>query len=370
MSSGELPFPGPQPLIPVSVALLGYGYAGKTLHAPLIRGVPGLRLAAVMSSRAPHVHADLPGVPVVPSPEDVFVDPAIDLVVIATPNDTHFDLARRALTAGKHVVVDKPFTITAAEASALRALAERTGRLLSVFQNRRWDADFLTVSQLLAGGELGDVVHFESHYDRYRPVVLKRWREGAGPGAGIWYDLGSHLLDQALELFGPPDSIFADLAVQRSGGVAVDYFHVLLRCGRMRVILHAGNLVAGTVRRFEIHGARGSFVKYGMDPQEDALKRGAPPGGPGWGADPQEGVLTTWLEDAPRVRQLPMIPGNYPAYYQAIRDAIQNGAPNPVTPAEALAVMSLLELALRSAREGRELQCPDDGRRRSPPETR
>jgi predicted dehydrogenase len=339
----------------MNVALLGYGYAGKTLHAPLIRSVPGLRLSTVMSSRAADVKADLPDVSVVPEAEDVFADSAVRLVVIATPNDTHFDLARRGLAAGKHVVVDKPFTITVAEAAALTALAKETGLLLSVFHNRRWDADFLTVRQLIAGGELGELVHFESHYDRYRPVVRRRWREGPGPGGGIWFDLGSHLVDQSLLLFGPPEAVFADLAIQRSGAVAVDYFHVLLRYGRMRVVLHAGNLVAETVRRFEVHGTRGSFVKYGMDTQEDALKRGDEPGGPGWGVDPQDGVVTEWIDDAPLVRHVPTIPGNYPAYYEAVRDAIAKGAPNPVPPEETLAVMQVLELAGRSAAERREL---------------
>lgn len=340
----------------MNVALLGYGYAGKTLHAPLIRSVPGLRLTTVMSSRAAQVKADLPDVSLVSSADDVFADSAVDLVVIATPNDTHFDLARRSLAAGKHVVVDKPFTITVAEASALAALANGAGRLLSVFHNRRWDADFLTVRQLIAAGEVGEVVHFESHFDRYRPVVQNRWREGPGLGGGIWLDLGSHLVDQALQLFGPPEAVFADLEMQRSAAVAVDYFHVLLRYGPMRVVLHGSNLVAETVRRFEVHGTGGSFVKYGMDTQEDALKRGEHPGGPGWGVDPREGVLTAWIEDAPQVRQVPMVPGNYPAYYQAVRDAIGKGARNPVPPEEALAVMTVLDLAGQSAAEGRELR--------------
>jgi len=339
----------------MNVALLGYGYAGKTLHAPLIRSVPGLRLTTVMSSRAVQVKAELPDVAVVKSADEVVADHAVDLVVIATPNDTHFDLAHRALAAGKHVVVDKPFTITPEEASALIAQAKPTGRLLSVFHNRRWDADFLTVRQLIAGGDLGDVVHFESHFDRYRPVIQNRWRDGPGPGAGIWFDLGSHLVDQALQLFGPPAAVFGDLALQRPGAVAVDYFHVLLRYPRLRVVLHGSNLVAETVRRFEVHGTSGSFVKYGLDTQEDSLKRGEHPGGPGWGGDPRDGVLTAWIDGAPQVRHVPMIPGNYPAYYEGVRGAIEAGAPNPVPPKEALAVMNVLELAARSAAEGREV---------------
>lgn len=306
----------------MNVTLVGYGFAGKTFHAPLIRSVPGLQLTTVVTSRV-----------AAPTAEDVFTDSAIDLVIIATPNVTHFDLARRALAAGKHVVVDKPFTITVAEAEELIALAKETGRFLSVFHNRRWDGDFLTVRQLIAAGELGELSHFESHYDRYRPVVQDRWRERAGPGSGIWYDLGSHLVDQALQLFGPPDAVFADLAMQREGAVAIDYFHVVLRYGRMRAVLHGSSLVAETVRRFEVHGTLASFVKYGMDPQEDALKRGGLP-------DSQHGVLT---HADGTVRQVPILPGNYASYYEAVRDAIEKGAPNPVPPEEALAVMRVLE---------------------------
>jgi predicted dehydrogenase len=222
-----------------------------------------------------------------------------------------------------------------------------------VFHNRRWDADFLTVRQILAGGALGEIVHFEEHFDRYRPEVQKRWREGASPGGGIWYDLGSHLLDQALQLFGWPQAVSADFATQRHGAVAVDYFHVVLRYGQMRAILHGSNLVAEMVRRFEVHGTRGSFVKHGLDAQEDALKRREIPGGPGWGVDPLEGLLTEWNDGAAEVRRVTMIPGNYRAYYEAVRDAISSGAPNPVTPEDGLAVMRLLEIGGRSAAEGK-----------------
>ena len=341
----------------MNVALIGYGYAGKTFHAPLIRSVPGLRLATVVSSRPADVRADMPDVVVVPSPADVFADPAIALVVVATPNDSHFDLARRALEAAKHVVVDKPFTVTAAEAAAVNALAKQNGRVLSVFHNRRWDGDFLTVRRLVASGDLGDLVHFESHFDRYRPEVRKRWREGAGPGAGVWVDLGSHLVDQALQLFGPPEGIFADMGPQRPGAVAVDYFHVVLRYGRLRVVLCASNLVAETVRRFELHGTRASFVKHGLDTQEDWLQRGQMPGAPEWGADTQDGILTEWIDGARRARPVATVPGKYLEYYAALRDTIETGAPNPVTPEDGVAVMKLLELGVRSASERRELPC-------------
>jgi predicted dehydrogenase len=333
----------------LNVALIGYGFAGKTLHAPLIRSVPGLTLSTVVSSKPVKVKQDLPDVSVVAAADEAFSDPAVQLVVIATPNDTHFDLARRALAAGKYVVVDKPWTITVAEALELSKLAETAGRLVSVFHCRRWDADFRTIRHIIASGELGDIVHFESHYDRYRPTVLPRWREMPGPGNGIWYDLGSHLVDQVLQLFGMPEAVYADLAVQRTNAAAVDYFHVLLRYARTRVVLHGSNLVTAPRPRFEVHGTAGSFVKYGMDTQEPALRRGELPGTPGWGEDPQDGTLTTWVGEGPQVRTVRTIPGDYREYYQAILNAVRDDAPNPVTPGEALEVMRVLEAACRSS---------------------
>ena len=347
------------------VALLGYGFAGKILHAPLIRGVPGLSLTTVVSSRPAEVKRDLPDVHITGSAEEALADSQVDLVVIATPNTTHFDLARRALLAGKHVVVDKPFTTTVAEAQELMRLAHHHGRLLSVFHNRRWDADFLTLRRVIASGELGRIVHLESHYDRYRPDVVSRWREHPGPGGGIWFDLGAHLADQALQLFGAPEAVLADMAIQRDHAVAVDYFHVLLRYSGTtrgqpsRVVLHASNLVAEPARRFEVHGVKGSYVKAGMDTQEAALKRGERPGGDNWGADPEDGTLTIWKDGTPEARTYLTLPGNYPVYYEAIRGAICAAlceeTANPVTPEQSVDVMRILEVACRSAEERREL---------------
>lgn len=306
------------------VGLLGYGFAGKTIHAPLICSVAGLELIRMMSGHAA---------------DEVIDDPAVDLIVIATPNATHYDLARRALLAGKHVVVDKPFTVTVAEARALIDLAAQRRRFLSVFHSRRFDGDFLTVRALLERRELGDLAQFESHYDRFRPVVQNRWRERAEPGSGIWFDLGAHLVDQTLQLFGMPDFISGDLAVQREGGQAIDYFHVILRYGKMRAILHGANLAAAETPRFVLHGDTASFVKYGMDTQEPALRRGELPGSAGWGEDSRNGIVTT----ADGSHPIDTIPGDYRAFYEAVRDAIENGGPNPVPPEQALLVMQVLE---------------------------
>lgn len=340
---------------PLQVALVGYGFAGKTFHAPVISAVKGLKLSHIVSSDPAKVHRDWPDVTVTSSVDQACADPSISLIVIATPNTSHLELARKSLSAGKHVVVDKPFTLTVSDALELLAKAAAADRLISVFQSRRWDGDFLTLRDLLHNGPLGEVTHFESHYDRYRPEVRQRWREMPGPGSGIWFDLGPHLVDQVLQLFGLPEAVFADLAAQRRGGSTVDYFHVLMRYGARRVILHGESYVSGDVPRFIVHGTQGSFVKYGMDPQEEALKRGEKPGGAEWGVDPCPGTIYTWKGSQLQSAVVPATPGNYLGYYEAIRDAITKGTPNPVNAQDALGVMTVLETAVQSSEERREL---------------
>lgn len=335
---------------PVRVALIGYGYAGKTFHAPLIRSVPGLELAVVVSRDAGKVAADMSGVDVVGTPHDVMTNPDIDLVVIASPNDTHVPLARAALQAGKHVVVDKPFAIDLAQARELAALAAEQDRVLSVFQNRRWDSDFLGVCQAMADGVLGEVRHFESHIDRYRPEVRARWREQQGPGSGIWYDLGPHLIDQALLLFGAPERVMASLAVLRDGGEVADWAHVVLEYGARRVILHASMLVAGGSPRFTLHGTRASLVKTRADRQEAQMLAGVLPGSDAWGDDPDDMLLYDAAGEATR---LPTPVGDQRRYYAALRDAVTGYGGNPVTPLQAVTVMAVLEAAIESAASGR-----------------
>ena len=338
----------------LNVALIGYGMAGKVFHAPLIATTPGLLLHSVVSSAPAKVHLDFPDVRVLAGPSDAFADETIDLVVIATPDHMHAEQAHAALEAGKHVVVDKPFAVSADEARGVVQHAATIGRFLSVFQNRRWDSDFLTLRRLIEGGTLGEVLQFESHFDRYRPKVLDRWKDQRS--AGVWQDLGPHLVDQALQLFGMPDAVFADLAVQKKGGAAVDYFHVSFRYDRLRVLLHASQMTPASDLRFAVHGSRGSFIKHGADPQEAALAAGQRPDGLSWGADHQSGVLTEVLDDDTiSVAQHTCGPGNYPAYYIGVRDALLKGAPNPVRPEEALAVMDILEAGRRSAEERREV---------------
>lgn len=333
------------------VGLVGYGYASKTFHAPLIAGTPGLELAAVVSSDAGKVHADWPALPVVSEPQALFNDPTLDLIVIPTPNDTHYPLAQQALAAGKHVVVDKPFTVTLSQARALQQQAQQRGLLLSVFHNRRWDSDFLTLKTLLQEGSLGEVVYFESHFDRFRPQVRQRWREQGGAGSGIWYDLGPHLIDQALQLFGKPQTLFVDLGQLRPGSQSVDYFHALLQYGKRRVVLHASMLTAAEGPRYIVHGTQGSYIKYGLDPQEDRLKAGDRLPQTDWGYDMRDGVVTLSRDDVLVEQPLLTLPGNYPAYYAAIRDAINGDGANPVPAAEAIAVMEMIELGIESDKQ-------------------
>ena len=334
----------------IRVGLIGYGYASKTFHAPLISGTPGMTLAAVASSDENKVHADWPAMPVVSGPERILNDPNIDLVVIPTPNDTHFPLAKAALEAGKHVVVDKPFTVTLSQARELEALAKSGGRLLSVFHNRRWDSDFLTVKALINEGLLGEVGYFESHFDRYRPQVRNRWREQGGPGIGIWYDLAPHLLDQVVNLFGLPVSMQVDLAQLRPGSQSTDYFHAVLAWPQRRVVLHGTLVAAAETARFIIHGSRGSYVKYGLDPQEERLKSGERLPQEDWGYDMRDGVLTRAEGEDITEESWLTLPGNYPAYYAAIRDALNGSGTNPVPASQAIQIMELIELGLESAR--------------------
>ncbi|MBD2799336.1 oxidoreductase [Xenorhabdus sp. M] len=335
------------------VGLVGYGYASKTFHAPLIVGTPNVELVAISSSNAEKVKKDWPEVSVVSSPEALFNDPNIDLIVIPTPNDTHYPLAQKALSAGKHVVVDKPFTIMVEQAESLKKQAEDAGLLLSVFHNRRWDSGFLTVQSLIKENTLGALKYYESHFDRYRPDVRQRWRESAGVGSGIWYDLAPHLLDQAVQLFGKPQAITADLDMIRPNAETADYFHAQLSYPNLKVVLHASMLAAAESPIYTLHGMAGSYVKYGLDPQEERLKMGERPPQEEWGYDARDGYVTLSQNDGLITQVIPTLPGKYGAYYAAIRDAILFGKPNPVTASEAILIMKLIESGEKSAREQR-----------------
>jgi predicted dehydrogenase len=338
---------------PLRVGLIGYGFASKVFHAPLIQATTGLDLVAVSSRDAAKVHADLSDVEVLPDATQLIARPDLDLIVVASPNDSHAPLSIAALRQGKHVVCDKPFTLTVAQAREVIAVAEAQQRQLTVFHNRRWDSDFLGVKQVIASGQLGRVTHFESHIDRFRPAVRERWREQAVPGAGLWFDLGPHLVDQALQLFGLPDAVTASLATQRTGAVVDDWAHVVMAYGPLRVVLQCSALVAGGVQRFTVHGERGSVTKLLADQQEAQLLAGIRPGDPTWGTDPDPLLLH---DGGGQATPLPTPSGDQRQLYMQVAAALRGEAPNPVPPLQALAVMAVIEAAATSAREGRTVQ--------------
>ncbi|MHA1139094.1 oxidoreductase [Enterobacter mori] len=333
----------------INIALIGYGFVGKTFHAPLIQSIEGLTLAVVSSRDEEKVKHDLPNVLVVATPEEAIQHPDVDLVVIASPNATHAPLAALALNAGKHVVVDKPFTLDMQEARELIALADEKQRLLSVFHNRRWDSDFLGIKQVIEEGRLGKVKLFESHIDRFRPEVRVRWREQNVPGSGLWFDLGPHLIDQTLQLFGLPQSVQGNIATLRDGAEINDWAHVVLNYPEHKVILHASMLVAGGTSRFTVHGDKASVVKARIDQQEAQLLAGVIPGSESWGEDSDDMVLFDAAGDATRLKTPK---GDQRQYYINVRDALTGTIGNPVHPVEALAVMAVLEAAVRSSETG------------------
>jgi len=347
------------------VGLIGFGYAGKTFHAPLIRATPGLELAAVASSDAGKVRAALGADAVVFSRADELIAQAdIDLVVVASPNATHVELATAALEAGKHVVVDKPFTADTAQAMQLAALASQRGRLLSVFHNRRWDSTTRTASKLLASGMLGEIRYAAMHYDRFRPQPVDRWKERAEAGGGLWMDLGPHLLDEALCYFGPPLAIQADIAAVRPGAGADDSFHARLRyADGLRVDLQASMLGALPRPRLLLQGTRGTYLKQGLDPQEAALKAGllpAPADDAAWGIDAEDGIAMLGQDGEARGIAVPTENGAYPAYYRRLAEAIRGRAANPVPPEDAIAVMRLLDAGRASSERRCEVALASD----------
>jgi predicted dehydrogenase len=339
------------PESPIRVGLIGFGFVSKTFHVPLLQATDGYRITAVSSSHPADVKAVLPDVDVVSDPIALATHPNVDLVVIASPNETHAPLAEAAIRFGHNVVVDKPFTITVEQARRLAALAKEMNVLLSVFQNRRWDSDFLTIQEAVRHDLIGRVVLFESRIDRYRPDVRDRWREVPGPGAGLLYDLGPHLIDQTLLLFGIPDSVQATLAKQRRGARTDDFFQLVLRYGEMVATLGAGSLVSGGSARFFVHGEKASVVKHNPDLQEDQLKAGVVPGARDWGLDPDDAVLYEGASGG--TRTLKAARGDQRGYYVALRDALRARASNPVTPEQGATVMAIIEAAMRSDSEGR-----------------
>lgn len=356
----------------INVGVIGYGLGGRVFHAPFVNAVAGLRLAAIMQRKGDEAANAYPGTKIARSVDELLADNSIQLVVVSTPNATHFDLASQVLEAGKHVVIDKPFAATSKEALALGKLASSKGLLAIPFHNRRWDGDFLTVKKLIAEHALGRLVTFESHFDRFRPIPrLNTWKEAENPANGMLFDLGPHLVDQVLALFGEPETITASVRADRDHTAIEDAFDITLSYPvaegkEMLVHCRTSYLACDNAPRFLLHGTKGSFRKYGVDPQEPALVGGA--------KVPPQGTDDVWLEESSArwgtltVAPNPAIPEtlvthevktelcDYRGFYANVRDAILGKAPLAVTSEDGYRVIRLLELARKSSAEGRSLE--------------
>ena len=340
----------------IEVGLVGYGLAGRAFHVPVIRAVPGMRLSAIVQRTGNEAAEKYPDVRIVRSLEELLAIREIRLVVIATPNDTHYSFARQCLDAGRDVVVDKPFTTTLAEAQSLVGFAKKAGRLITVYQNRRFDGDFQAIRKLVADGALGRIVRFETNYDRYRPQLKPgAWRESTRAGSGILFDIAPHLIDHALLLFGLPEAATADVRIERENAVADDAFDIMFHYPRgMRAVLRSSILAAAPRPRFVLYGTQGGFIKQTVDPQENNLRHGNIPKDGPWGAEPEEnwGVLTVPDGDKFSQLRIPSAASDFRDFYANVRDALLGKAAAAVTPEWALNVMRLLEMA-RESSEGR-----------------
>jgi scyllo-inositol 2-dehydrogenase (NADP+) len=360
-------------MAPIRTAVLGYGLAGRVFHCPFVSAVPGLELVAIMQRTGNTAAEAYPSARTLRSPDEAFADPSIDLIIVGTPDATHFDFARQALAAGKHVVIDKPITTTSADARTLIDLARSTGKFMFPFQSRRYDGDFRTVRKLLRQGTLGRVVEIIAHYDRFRPMPkVGTWKEQGGNNGGLLFDLGSHLIDQVHALFGLPDRITGSVRKERTGTaiddaytVTLEYDHAGLAGGPLRYTCSSTMIAAIPAPRFAIHGTGGSFVKYGLDLQEPTIVAGTLPpplGSPTpWLPEPESAWGTLTLAPNPaepanlNVTKLPTELGDYRDLYADVRDAILGKAPPAIPAEDAFRTIRLLELAIQSSKERRTL---------------
>ena len=334
----------------IRTAIAGFGLSGKIFQAPFIHADPNFELKKVYERKTERAKEEYPDVQIVRSFEELLTDD-IDLVIISTPNDTHVPFAKQAMAAGKHVVVEKPVAATSTEAAELCAFAKKQGVVLSVFQNRRLDSDFLTVKNLIEAGELGEVLDYEAHYDRFeRGVNPKPWKAAGGAGVGVLYDLGVHIIDQAYVLFGMPNEVYADFRQQRPESPGVDNFEVILYYDKVKAILSAGEVVARQGPHYMVSGRRGTFIKYGEDVQEAALLAGKRPPAPDWDAEGEECWGTLYYDDGAQIleKKIPTVVSSYARYYENLYEVITAGAPALVPPEQTADVLRIIEAAQMS----------------------
>lgn len=329
----------------INIALAAFGMSGKVFHAPLLSRHKGFFLSKIVERSKEEVKTIYPEVKSVKKFENLLEDKDVEMIVVNTPDDTHYQYASEAIKAGKHVILEKPFVRNVEDGEKLIVLARKYDRILSVFQNRRWDGDFLTVSNLIKNGCLGRLVEFESNYMRFRNFIQPdTWKENLPFGNGIIYNLGSHMIDQALCLFGMPDSLWADVDTLRDDGMIDDYYCIHLLYHRLKITLKASYLVREETPRYILHGTNGSFLKYGIDPQEELLKEGHDPYIPGWGkeSESQWGILNTDIDDLHYKGKIETLPGNYAAFYDNIYEAVRNRASLFVKPEESLNTIRII----------------------------
>ncbi len=339
---------------PIKTALASYGMSGIVFHGPLLDTHPQFEIIGILERHKDNSKGRHPGAKLVRYYGDLLHDKNVELVIVNTPDYLHYEMALKALGAGKHIVVEKPFTLTTAEADEVMALAKKKGLMVSVFQNRRWDGDFLTVKKVIKSESLGRLVSFESHFDRFRNYIQESWKEEKRLGAGTLYNLGSHMIDQALDLFGMPEYIFADVRGQRTGSEVDDSFDIFMHFPDVKCLVRGSYLVKEQGPRYMLHGTHGSFLKWGIDPQEEALKAGKVPGAKDWGSDQPDlyGIINSVEGETENREKIPTIPGNYLAYYDNIYEHLRHGSELAVKAEEARNVIRIIEAAYESAETG------------------
>lgn len=335
----------------IRTGIASYGMSGSVFHAPFIANHPAFELYAIVQRSSDSALERYPSVQIMRSYDELLADKSIELVIVNTPDVTHYDFVKQALQADKHVVVEKPFVFTVREGEELITLAKNRNRMLCVYQNRRWDGDFLTVKQVIESGSLGRVVEFQSAYQRYRNYIQPgTWKEKADHRVGLTYNLGSHMLDQAVSLFGIPQAVYADIDKLREGSQVDDYYHIQLLYPQVKVTLRAGYLMREETPRYYVHGTQGSFVKYGLDPQEEALKIGLSPTTPNWGVDEEStfGILNTELDGLHFRGKIETVPGNYMGFYEDVYQSLRFGKTPQMDAAAVLPVIRIIEAAFES----------------------